>query len=107
MSERMKQYTLDEIKDKFIAKRGTPKREQYELELKMELIGELIKKARKERNLTQSQLGELIGVQKSQISKLENNTKNISIGTLVKVFEALKANVKLRIEFSGQEIELA
>lgn len=86
---------LDEVKDRFLGASGTPKREQYETDLKLEVIGELIKMVRKERNLTQSQLGELIGVQKAQISKLENNAKNVSIGTIIRVFDALKARVKL------------
>lgn len=37
----------------------------------------MIKAVVKERNLTQEQFGELIGVQQSQISKLERNTKNV------------------------------
>ncbi len=75
----MKKYTLDQAKDRFIGEAGTPKREQYEIELKIELIGEMIRNVRKERNLTQSELGEMIGVKKAQISRLENNTKNVSI----------------------------
>ena len=105
MAGTMKKYTLDEVKDRFIGESGSPKREQYEMELKLELIGELIKKVRKERNLTQSQLGELIGVQKAQISKLENNAKNVSIGTIIRVFDALKAKAKLTVEILGQELE--
>lgn len=103
----MKKYTLEEVKDKYIGKEGTPKREQYELELKIDVIGDLIKGVRKERNLTQTELGELIGVQKAQISKLENNTKNVSIGTLLKVFEALKAKIWLKIELLDKELEIS
>ena len=105
--KKMKRYTLDEVKDKFIGKRGTLEREEYEMDLKIELIGDMIKRIRKERNLTQSELGELIGVQKAQISKLENNTKNVSIGTIMKVFDALKARVKLQIELIDKEVEIA
>jgi len=64
----------------------------------LELIGDMIKVARKERQLTQEQLGELIGAQKSQISKLKNNTKNVTIGTILKVFEALKTKVNFKVE---------
>lgn len=105
--KKVKRYTLEEVKEKFIGKRGTPEREEYEMDLKMELIGDMIKRIRKERNLTQSELGELIGVQKAQISKLENNTKNVSIGTIMKVFDALKAKVKLQIELIDKEVEIA
>lgn len=94
----MKQLTLGQVKDKFIGQKGSPKREEYELNLKMDLIGEMIKKTRKERNLTQEELGKLIGVQKAQISKLEKGTKNVTIATILKVFQALKANVKFKIE---------
>ncbi len=78
----MKRHTLDEIKDNLIGKIGTPERDQYEFELKLELIGDLIQMARKERNLTQQQLGELIGVKKVQISRLENKTGNVTIETV-------------------------
>jgi HTH-type transcriptional regulator / antitoxin HipB len=53
----IKTYSLDEVTDKYIGKRGTSKREEFEYELKLDLLGEAIKKARKERNLTQEQLG--------------------------------------------------
>lgn len=50
MAGTMKKYTLDEIKDRFIVKPGSAKIAQYEMELKLELIGALIKKIRKESN---------------------------------------------------------
>jgi len=102
----MKSYTLDDIKDKYIGEDGSPDRESYELELKIELIGEAIKDIRKKKSMTQSELGELIGVKKAQISKLENNTTNVSIGTLMRVFDALETKVKLHIETEGAELEV-
>jgi len=103
---RMRSYTLNDVKDKYIGKEGSPEREAYELDLKIELIGEAIKKIRKKRSMTQSELGELIGVKKAQISKLENNTTNVSIGTLMRVFKALETKVKLHIETEGAEMEM-
>jgi HTH-type transcriptional regulator / antitoxin HipB len=70
---RTRTYSLDEVTDKYIGKRGTPKREAYENELRLDLLGEAIKQARLERNMTQEELGRLVGVQKAQISKLENS----------------------------------
>ena len=93
-----KTTSLKDLKDKYIGPVGSEEREQYELELSMEVVGELIKNVRKERKLTQEQLGKLVGVQKAQISKLERNAKNVTIGTLLKVFNALNAKVKLNIE---------
>ncbi|MGO3182583.1 MAG: helix-turn-helix domain-containing protein [Aequorivita sp.] len=101
--KKMKMMTLAQMKDKDIGKIGTEQRDKYEFELRMEVLGDMIKSVRKERNLTQEQLGELIGVQKSQISKLERNTKNVTIETILKVFRALKANVKFSVEMNESE----
>ncbi len=104
---KMKLYTMDQVKDKFIGKRGTQKREKYEMELQMELLGEMIKHVRRERNLTQEQLGKLIGVQKAQISKLENNTTNVTMETILRVFTAMKATISFQVELKNQRINLA
>lgn len=94
----MKTISLEEFKDKTLGKVGTPKRDEYEFELKVELLSEQIKRLRKEQHLTQEELGKLVGVQRAQISKLENNTSNVTIGTILKVFNALKASVNFSIE---------
>ncbi|MNQ65952.1 Antitoxin HipB [compost metagenome] len=72
----------------------------------MDLIGNAIKQTRKERNLTQEELGKLIGVQKAQISKLEKNAGNVTLETVIKVFTALKATVKFQIELKDLTISL-
>ena len=97
----MKTYTLDEVQDSLIGKKGTPERDLFEYELQMDLIGKAIKQTRQERNLTQEELGKLIGVQKAQISRLENNAGNVTMDTLLRVFTALKAKVKLQVELSN------
>lgn len=89
----MKLTSVEELKERHLGKIGTPKRDKYEQELKIELLAEEIKALRISNNLTQDQLGELVGVQRAQISKLENGKSNITIGTLLKVMNALKAKV--------------
>ena len=103
----LKTYTLDEVTDKFIGKRGTAKRETFEYELKLDLLGEAIKRARKERNLTQEQLGELVGVKKAQISKLENSLTDARFETIIKVFKALNAKINFNVELLNERMELA
>ena len=105
--KKMKMMTLDELKDRDIGEVGTPERDKYEFDLKIEVLGDMIKSVRKERHLTQEQLGELVGVQKSQISKLERNTKNVTIETILKVFNALKANVKFTIQVDRSDLNIA
>ncbi len=102
----MKTYTLDQVQDELIGKKGSPERELFESELQIDLIGLAIKKVRKERNLTQEELGKLIGVQKSQISRLENHTSNVTMETLLKVFTALKAKIKFQIELSNLNLSV-
>lgn len=102
----MKSYTLAEMKDKYLGKVGTQERDEYEYELNMEVLGRMIKTARQERNLTQEQLGELIGVQKSQISKLESSTNSATIDTILKVFKALKAEINFNVKLENQLIKL-
>ena len=103
----MKRYTLEEAEDRLIGEKGTPERDQYEFELKLELIGDMIQKARKERNLTQEQLGQLIGVKKAQISRLENKTGNVTIETVLKVFNALGVKVNFQVQIGDEEVDLA
>lgn len=96
--QEIKTYTLAEITDKHIGKRGTPKREAFENELSLDLLGEAIRKARVERNLTQEQLGRLVGVQKAQISKLENSFTGARVETILKVFRALNARIDFKVK---------
>ena len=71
---------------------GTPKRDTFESDVDGALhayrLGEAIKKARIEQNLTQEQLGERIGVKRVQISRLERGY-SITIPTMRRVFKAL------------------
>jgi HTH-type transcriptional regulator / antitoxin HipB len=106
MKNKLKTYSLNDIKDEFIGKLGSEKRTQYEYELRMDLLGEMIKKARLEKNMTQAELGLLVGVQKSQISKLENSTNSATIETVVKVFKALKAEISFNVKLENQHIRL-
>jgi len=105
-NKEMKTYTLTEMKDMYIGKQGTKDRDEYEYELRMDIIGKMIKQARQDRNLTQEQLGELIGVQKSQISKLESSANSATIDTIIKVFKALKAEINFRVKLENEFVQL-
>ena len=98
--------SLEEVKDTLIGKKGNPDREEYEFELKLKLIGDMIQIARKDRNLTQEHLGMLIGVKKAQISRLENNTGNITMETILKIFNALDARVNFNVQMLNKQVKL-
>lgn len=88
----MKFYDFDEILDDAIGPVGTPKRDDFERRVDESVhayhMGEAIRKERIRQNLTQEELGERIGVKKSQISRLEKG-HSITIPTLSRVFKAL------------------
>ncbi len=106
-TEKMKTYTLAEMKDAYIGTVGTKERDDYEYELRMDVLGRMIKAARQERNLTQEELGRLVGVQKAQISKLERSANSATIDTLLKVFKALKAEISFNVRIEDNFVKLA
>ena len=100
----MKTYSLENLTDKYIGKKGTKKRDEFEYELRLDLLGQAIKQARQERNLTQEELGEIVGVKKAQISKIENNVTDARFTTILKVFNALGAKVNFNVELDNQKL---
>ena len=94
----MKYTTFEELKDRHLGKIGTPERDAYEAEVKEAIhsyhIGEAIKAARKERNMTQGQLAELMGVKKAQVSRIERGD-NPTLSTITRAFNALGMAVTL------------
>jgi DNA-binding XRE family transcriptional regulator len=105
-TKEIKTKSLSEMKDKYIGKAGTKEREEYEYELRMDVLGKMIKSARQERHLTQEELGKLIGVQKAQISKLESSANSATIDTIIKVFKALKAEINFNVKLEDTFVEL-
>ena len=83
----------DEMKDELWGPIGTPERDAMEAQLKEDIqayfVGEAIKKARLQQNLTQEELGERIGVKRSQICKLESGKSSMTLSTMSRVFQAL------------------
>ena len=84
---------LSTIVDEVWGQKGTPKRNEMEKQLKEEVnsyyLGEAIRKARLAQNLTQEELGKRIGVQRSQICRLESGRSNITLSAMCRVFQAL------------------
>lgn len=89
----LKLYTLDEVTDEIIGKKGTVERDKFDGEVEEALhayqVGEAIKNARLQQKLTQEELGEKIGVKRSQICKLENGKCSPTLSTIGRVFRAL------------------
>lgn len=90
---KMKFTPADHLVDEVWGKVGTPERDVMEAQLKDEVdayfVGKAIRNARLKQNLTQEELGERIGVKRSQICKLESGKCSITLSTMGKVFRAL------------------
>lgn len=97
-NDRLQSKSIDEMIDKHIGERGTEKREAFEEELRLDILGQTIKRIREEKHLTQAQLGEMVGVKKAQISKIENNLTDARFETILKVFRALNAKISFNVD---------
>jgi DNA-binding XRE family transcriptional regulator len=75
----------------------------FESGLDKKSMGALLKTLRKHKKLTQEQLGKLIGIRKCEISKLEQGDRNLTIGRLIQLLDALLVTTKLKIEVSDNK----
>ena len=101
----MKLYDFDEILDETYGPVGTAERDEFERSVDESVhaykLGEAIRQARISQNLTQEQLGEKVGVQKSQISRLERG-RSISLTSVTRVFRAMGIPLTLEMGAVGK-----
>lgn len=57
------------------------------------LLGKRIKELRKEKNISQEKLAEIIGIEANNLSRIENGKNYPSADTIVKIAEALNVDV--------------
>lgn len=60
--------------------------------------GERIKKLRKKRRLTQSELAKEIGISRSYMSEIESDKRNMSIKTLTKIATGLDISLSFLLD---------
>lgn len=91
--------SLTDILDKKYGKRGAPKREQWEQEFEAFHLGVLLEEARKKLGMTQEELAEKCGTNKSYISRIENNASDLRLSTLMKIVQTgFGGQLKLKLE---------
>lgn len=102
---KMKLYSFEELLDEDYGKEGTPERDAFEQSVDDAVqayrVGEAIKKAREAQQLTQAQLGEKMGVQRSQVCRLESG-KSITLASMMRAFRALGVQVALDMQGIGR-----
>lgn len=88
----MKTYTLDEVTDRFIGKKGTPERDEFDAEVNAAVeaykMGETLRAERERQNMSRSELGAKVGLSESTVSRVENG-RGTSMSTLSRILRAL------------------
>lgn len=91
--------TLDQILDKKYGKKGQAKREIWEQQFEAFRLGVMLEEARLKLGMTQEELAEKCGTNKSYISRIENNASDIRLSTLMKIIQqGLGGHLKLTLE---------
>jgi DNA-binding XRE family transcriptional regulator len=99
MKTNSKITTFDQILEKKYGKKGQPKREQWEQQFESFRLGVLLEEARKKLGMTQEELAEKCGTNKSYISRIENNSSDIRLSTLMKIIQqGLGGHLKLTLQ---------
>lgn len=86
----MKKKTLTSLSDfinQKVGPKGTKKRNKFDNEFESFKLGVLIQQARQEKGMTQEQLADLAGTNKSYISKLEKDLKDVRFSTLQRIIK--------------------
>ncbi|MGM9764294.1 MAG: helix-turn-helix domain-containing protein [Candidatus Cryptobacteroides sp.] len=103
--ERENLKSFDEVIEMSYGKKGTKKRDAFEARIEKDWeqyqIGEAIKAIRKSQHLTQEQLGEMMGVKKARISRIEKG-EGVTLSAIVNVIKALGAPVCLDLGEFGR-----
>lgn len=96
----MKYYRIETAEDLLLGKKGSQYRDEYDSDLEQLYIGEAIKKVRLSRNMTQEELGAIVGVRRAQICRIEKG-HNITLSNLSRLFRAMNVNVRIEIPECG------
>lgn len=91
--------TLDQILDKKYGKKGQSKRDEWEQQFESFKLGVLLEEARHKMGMTQEELALKCGTSKSYISRIENNSSDIRLSTLMNIIQkGLGGQLKLSLQ---------
>lgn len=103
-SKRLRGKKVNDFIDEVYGKEGSTGRDELERYFALENIGEMLKEIRSILNVSQSELGEKIGVKRAQVSRMENNESNLTMATLLKFLQGLQVVANLVIEVPGNMV---
>lgn len=74
---------------------GTATRKEFDAKSRAWYYGEILKEQRKELKLTQKELAERIGRERSYINKIEKGETDIQLSTFIRILDALGIDISL------------
>jgi DNA-binding XRE family transcriptional regulator len=86
-NENPKLISWDEVKNQVFGPEGTKLRDEVERESTAFVIGMQLRQYREEANLTQEQFAQKVNKKRSYISRIENDGGNMTLKTLLELFE--------------------
>jgi DNA-binding XRE family transcriptional regulator len=98
MEDQFKTTSIDELISRDIGRPGTKEREKFDAKVQTAVIAYQLKELRKKQNITQQQLAEMVGIDKTQISKIEKGSRNLTIETIARIVNALGGTFDLNIK---------
>lgn len=87
--------SMDAVLDKLYGKVGTPEREEFRKEAYSYCVGQLISDARKQERMTQAELAEKVGTNKSYISRIEKGAIEPRVGLFFRIIDALGLKMEI------------
>jgi HTH-type transcriptional regulator / antitoxin HipB len=98
MENKFTTISHDELLDKHFGEKGTSKRGQFEAELQADVIAYHLKQLRIKQHLTQEQLAQKLGMDKTQISKIEKGNRNLTLDTITRIANALGVKINFSLQ---------
>ena len=87
--------SMDAVLDKLYGKVRTPEREEFRKEAYSYCVGQLISDARKQERMTQAELAEKVGTNKSYISRIEKGAIEPGVGLFFRIIDALGLKMEI------------
>ena len=95
MQERNNIGSFDAILDEKYGKIGTSERNEFHREAYAYCVGQMISDARKQGKMTQSELAEKVGTNKTYISRIEIGVIEPGVGLFFRIIDALGLKVEI------------
>ena len=95
----MNTKSWSDIKDGVYGVKGTPRRDELDRSFESLKVGLLLRQARESKNITQTELAGIVDKKREYISRIENNSENMTLKTLFDIVEkGLGGRVVISIE---------